>query len=117
MPNRNADNLSDEVVSYKLPDSDENKTVNDIIDKQSKQDKEAGVRHAIKQHGINHSWKRIRNIMSSQTMVTARMKLENRDSLIVRNTSRANMEQAKIDRALNFKPTNPGMRKKAVVPH
>jgi len=75
------------------------------------------IRHAIKQKGINHSWKRIRNIMSSQTIVTARMKLENMDSLILRNTTRANMEQAKIYSALKFKQTNPKMRKKAVVPH
>jgi len=74
------------------------------------------IRHAIKEKGINHSWRRIRNIMSSQTMVTARMKLENRDSLILRNTTRPNMEQSKIYSALKFKQTNPKMRKKAVVP-
>jgi len=55
--------------------------------------------------------------MSSQTMVTARMKLENGDSLILRNMTHPNMEQAKIYRALNFKQTNPMMRKKAVVPN
>jgi len=75
------------------------------------------IRHAIKQNGSNHSWRRIRNIMSSQTIVTARMKLENMDSLIIRHTTRANMEQAKIYSALNFNQTNPKMRKKAVVPH
>jgi transposase len=62
------------------------------------------IGHAIKQQGTNHSWRRIRNIMSSQTIVTTRMKLENRDSLILRNTTRPNMEQAKIYRALKFKP-------------
>ena len=75
------------------------------------------IRHAIKQEGINHSWKRIRNIMSSQTIITTRMKLENGDSLILRNTTRPNMEQANIYRALKFKQSNPKMRKKAVVPH
>ena len=75
------------------------------------------IRYAIKQEGINHSWKRIRNIMSSQTIVTTRMKLENGDSLILRNTTRPNMEQAKIYRVLKFKQTNSQMRKKAVVPH
>jgi transposase len=75
------------------------------------------IRSAIKQEGINLSWRRIRNIMSSQTMVTARMKLENKDSLILRNATRPNMEQAKIYSALKFKQTNPKMRKKAVVPH
>ena len=75
------------------------------------------IRHTIKQVKINHSWRRIRNIMSSQTIVNTRMKLENRDSLIVRNTTRPNMEQAKIYRALKFKQTNPKMRKIAVVPH
>ena len=75
------------------------------------------IRHAIKEKGINHSWRRIRNIMSSQTMVTARMKLENGDSLILRNMTRPNTEQEKVYSALNFKQTNPKMRKKAVVPH
>jgi hypothetical protein len=55
--------------------------------------------------------------MSAQTLVTARMKLENKDSLILRNATRANMEKAKIYRALKYKQTNPKMRKKAVVPH
>jgi transposase len=75
------------------------------------------IRHTLKEEGINHSWRKIRNIMSSQTMVTARMKLENKDSLILRNATRPNMKQAKIYRALKFKQTNPKMRKKAVVPH
>ena len=75
------------------------------------------IRHVLKQKGINHSWRRIRNIMSSQTMVTARMKLENIDSLILRNATRANLEQTKIYRTLEFKQTNPKMRKKAVVHH
>jgi len=75
------------------------------------------IRSVIKQEGINHSWMRIRNIMSSQTMVTARMKLENKDSLVLRNSTRPNAEQAKIYHALKFKQTNPKMRKKAVVPH
>jgi transposase len=75
------------------------------------------IRSAIKQEGINHCWDRIRNIMSSQTIVTTRMKLENRDSLIFRNATRANLEQAKIYRILKFKQSNPKMRKKAVVPH
>jgi transposase len=75
------------------------------------------MRNALKQEGINHSWSRIRNIMSSQTMVTTRMKLENKDSLIIRNSTRPNLEQAKIYSALKFKQTNPKMRKKAVVPH
>jgi transposase len=75
------------------------------------------IRLSLKEKGINHSWKRIRNIMSSQTMVTTRMKLENKDSLILRNATRPNMEQEKIYRVLKFKQTNPKMRKKAVVPH
>jgi transposase len=75
------------------------------------------IRQGLKKQGSNHSWRRIRNIMSSQTTVTTRMKLENRDSLILRNTTRPNQEQARIYRALNFKQLNPKMRKKAVVPH
>ena len=75
------------------------------------------IRSAMKQEGINHSWRRIRNIMSSQTIVTTRMKLENKDSIVLRNVTRPNQEQTKIYRALKFKQTNPKMRKKAVVPH
>jgi len=75
------------------------------------------IRRVLKENGINHGWRRIRDIMSSQTVVTARMKLENMDSLILRNTTRPNMEQQKIYRSLNFKQTNQKMRKKAVVPH
>ena len=75
------------------------------------------IRSALKKEETNHSWRKIRNIMSSQTMVTTRMKLENGDSLILRNMTRPNLEQTKIYRALNFKQTNPKMRKKAVVPH
>jgi hypothetical protein len=52
-----------------------------------------------------------RNIMSSQTPVTARMKLENKDSLIIRQSSRANQQAAKIYTALDFKQSCPGMRK------
>ena len=76
-----------------------------------------GIRSALKQKGINHGWPRIRNIMSSQTIVTTRMKLENKDSLVVRHVTRPNMEQTKIYSALKFKQTNPKMRKKSVVPH
>ena len=75
------------------------------------------IRRAMKQENINHSWKRIRNIMSSQTTVTTRMKLENKDSVVLRNVTRPNQEQMKIYRVLKFKQTNPKMRKKAVVPH
>ena len=75
------------------------------------------IRSALKQSGINHGWRRIRNIMSSQTAVTTRMKLENKDSLILRNVTRSNQEQTKIYSALKFKQTDPKMRKKAVVPH
>jgi hypothetical protein len=75
------------------------------------------IRQGLKKEKINHSWPRIRNIMSSQTIVTTRMKLENGDSLILRNMTRPNQEQARLYSALNFKQSNPQMRKKAVVPH
>jgi transposase len=75
------------------------------------------IRKEAKKEGIHHGWKRIRNIMSSQTVVTTRMKLENKDSLIVRRCTRPNNEQTKIYSALKFKQTNPKMKKKAVVPH
>jgi len=76
-----------------------------------------GIRSALKQNGINHCWTGIRNIMSSQTVVTTRMKLENKDCIVLRNVTHPNMEQKKIYSALKFKQTNPKMRKKAVVPH
>jgi transposase len=75
------------------------------------------IRKAAKQEHINYSWKTIRNIMSSQTIVTTRMKLENKDNLFVRGCTRPNQEQTKLYRTLKFKLTNPKMRKKAVVPH
>ena len=75
------------------------------------------IRCALKKEGIHHCWRRIRNMMSSQMLVTARMKLENKDSLILRNATRPDMEQSKIFSALKFKQSNPKMRKKAVVPH
>jgi transposase len=75
------------------------------------------IRSALKQQGINHSWPGIRNIMSSQTIVTTRMKLANRDGIVLRNVTRPDMEQIKIYSALKFKQTNPKMRKKGVVPH
>jgi hypothetical protein len=75
------------------------------------------IRCAMKKEGITHSWRRIRNIMSSQTTVTTRMKLENNDSIVLRNVTRPNREQTKIYQALKFKQTNPKMKRKAVVPH
>jgi hypothetical protein len=55
--------------------------------------------------------------MSSHTLVTTRMKLENKDSLVIRQPARANQHAAQLYSALNFKQSNPGMRKKSVVPH
>ena len=70
------------------------------------------IRSALKQKGINYCWRSIRNIMSSQTVATTRMKLKNKDSVVLRNVSRPNMEQANIYSALKFKQTDPKMRKK-----
>ena len=75
------------------------------------------IRRAMKREGINHSWRRIRNIMSSQTIVTTRMKLENKDGIVLRNVTQPNQEQTKIYRALKFKQTSPKTRKKTVIPH
>jgi len=75
------------------------------------------IRSALKTKDIHHCWKRIRNIMSAQTIVTTRMKLENKDSVVLRHITRPNMEQTKIYSTLKFKQTNPKMKKKAVVPH
>jgi hypothetical protein len=75
------------------------------------------VREELKQKGIRYDWRHIRNIMSSQTLVTARMKLENKDVLIIRQPSRANQQATKLYTTLNFKHSCQGMRKKSVVPH
>jgi hypothetical protein len=52
-----------------------------------------------------------------QALVTTKMKLENRDSLIIRQPTQANQQAALIYKVLNFKQANPNMRKKAVVLH
>jgi len=70
------------------------------------------IRRTMKQKDIHHSWKRIRDNMSSQTRVTTRIKRENNDILILRNATPPNQEQAKLYSALKFKQTNPNMRKK-----
>jgi hypothetical protein len=75
------------------------------------------VREELKKENIRCDWRHIRNVMSSQTLVTTRMKLENGDSLIIRQPTRASQQAAQIYSALHFKQSNPQMRKKAVVPH
>ncbi|MDR1666195.1 MAG: hypothetical protein LBS03_00665, partial [Bacteroidales bacterium] len=71
----------------------------------------------LKKKNIRYDWRHIRNIMSAQTLVTTRMKLENKDCLIIRQPARANQQAAVIYNTLNFKHANPSIRKKAVVPH
>jgi hypothetical protein len=75
------------------------------------------IREELKKEGIRYDWQHIRNIMSSHTMVTTRMKLDNKDSLIIRQPSRTNQHATQIYNALPFKQSNLGMRKKSVVPH
>ncbi|MDR2027060.1 MAG: IS1634 family transposase [Prevotellaceae bacterium] len=75
------------------------------------------IREELKSKDIHFDWRHIRNIMSSHTLVTTRMKLDNNDSLIIRQPSRANQYAAQIYAALNFKQSNPNMKKKSVVPH
>jgi transposase len=76
-----------------------------------------GIGEELKKKNIRHDWRHIRNIMSSQTLVTTRMKLENGDSLIIRQPSRPNQYAAEIYGAMKFKQSNMSMRKKSVVPH
>ena len=52
----------------------------------------AGIRSKLKQNGIHHCWTRIRNIMSAQRVVTTRMKLENKNCIVLRNVTHPNME-------------------------
>jgi transposase len=76
-----------------------------------------GIREELKKKNIRYDWRHIRNIMSSQTLVTTRMKLENGDCLTVRQPSHPNQYAAEIYGTLKFKQSNMSMRKKAVVPH
>jgi transposase len=75
------------------------------------------IREELKAKDIRFDWRHIRNIMSSHTLVTTRMKLDNKDSLIIRQPARANHHAAQLYDALNFKQANPHMKKKSVVPH
>ncbi|MDR0713423.1 MAG: hypothetical protein LBF89_04075 [Bacteroidales bacterium] len=75
------------------------------------------IREEPEKKDIRYDWRHTCNIMSSHTIITTRMKLENKDSLIIRQPSRANQHAAQIYNALQFKQSNPGMRKKSVVPH
>jgi transposase len=75
------------------------------------------IRQSLKEKWNNHDWRHIRNIMSSQTMITTRMKLANEDCLFIRQPSRANRHAAEIYNALGFKQSDKTMRKKSVVPH
>jgi transposase len=75
------------------------------------------IRQSLKKKENNHDWRHIRNIMSSQTMVTTRMKLADGGSLFIRQPSRANQLAAEIYNTLGFKQSTKTMRKKHVVPH
>jgi transposase len=75
------------------------------------------IREELKTKDIHRDWRHIRNIMSSHSLVTTRMKLDNKDCLIIRQPARANQHAAQLYSALNFKHSNPNMKKKSVVPH
>jgi hypothetical protein len=55
--------------------------------------------------------------MSSQTIVTTAMNLENKDRLMIRQPSRPNQHAAEIYNVLKFKQKPPHMKTKSVVPH
>jgi hypothetical protein len=54
-------------------------------------------------------------ISSDSSVVT--IKLENSNNLIIRQPARANQPAFQLYTALNFKQSNPDMRKKSIVPH
>jgi transposase len=69
------------------------------------------IRYQLKQKGINHSWKIIRDIMSTQVRITSTMELEDGRVVNIRKTSKANAGQMEIYNALNIN-SNPGETKK-----
>jgi hypothetical protein len=69
------------------------------------------IREELKSKGIHYDWKHIRNILSPHTLVTTRMKFENKDCLIIRQPARANQYAAQLYVALNFKQSNHNFRK------
>jgi transposase len=75
------------------------------------------IRQELKTKDIRHDWRHIRNIMSSQTIITTAMNLENKDRLMIRQPSRPNQHAAEIYNVLKFKQKPPHMKTKSVVPH
>jgi transposase len=75
------------------------------------------IREELKSKGIRYYWRHIRNILSSHTLVTTRMKLENKDNLIIRQPARANQYAAQLYVTLNLKQSNHNFKKKSVVSH
>jgi hypothetical protein len=78
---------------------------------------EHAIIEELKSKDIPYDWRHIRNILSSHTLVATRMKLENKDCLIIRQPARANQYAAQLYATLNFKQSNHNYRKKFVVLH
>jgi hypothetical protein len=75
------------------------------------------IRQNLKAKNIRMDWKHIRNIMSSQTLVTTAMNLENKDRLMIRQPSRPNQHAAEIYNIMKFKHSPTFLKTKSVVPH
>jgi hypothetical protein len=75
------------------------------------------IRQELKVKNIRHNWRHIRNIMSSQTIATTTMNLENKDRLMIRQPSRPNQHAAEIYNALKFKQKPAFLKTKSVLPH
>ncbi len=72
------------------------------------------IRHRLKQHGINHSWKTIVNIMNSQKLITTTFKDKEGKRRFIRQCSRPNAQVREVYEAMGFKH-KPFTRIKGVV--
>ena len=68
------------------------------------------IRFQLKNKGIHLSWKRLRNIMSSQQRVTVSLLTENNEVIHVRTTTRAEVGQKAIGDALGIRTDKIGKR-------
>jgi transposase len=60
------------------------------------------IRYQLKTHGINASWKTIRDLLSTQCRITSTMQLENGKVVKIRKTSSPDTNQLMIYKALNI---------------
>ena len=67
--------------------------------------------YQLKQQGIQHEWKTVRNIMRSRVRVTMQAKMEDGKTIYLRSTTKAEGKQLELYKALNLSPQILGTRK------